>query len=83
MRFFDISIIIIFFVKVIFICLAVAKLYLIHKDPNNKKSINNLDFWKKRVEFVFIILMSLLLIYLFNPRVNRVNIMAKYSIKGI
>lgn len=73
MRFFDISIIIIFLVKIIFICLAVTKLYVTHKDPNNTKRINNLEFWKKRVEFVFIILMSILLTYLFNPRVNRIN----------
>lgn len=73
MKFFDISIIVIFSVKVIFICLAVAKLYTKRKDPNNKKRINSLEFWKKRVEFIFIILMSMLLIYLFNPRVNRLN----------
>jgi hypothetical protein len=36
-----------------------------------KKSNTNLDkhilYWKKRTEFIFVFLMSLLLIYLFNP----------------
>lgn len=73
MRIYDIGIIIIISIKIIFIILAVAKLYIKHKEPNNIKKINNLEFWKKRVEFIFIILMSLLLIYLFNPRVNRLN----------
>lgn len=71
MRFFDIGIATIICVKVIFIILAVTKLYISRKDPNNKTKINNLEFWKERVEFIFIVLMSILLIYLFNPRVNR------------
>lgn len=71
MRFFDIGITIIFTFKVIFIFLAITKIYTKHKEPNNIKKIDNLEFWKKRVEFIFIVLMSLLLIYLFNPRVNR------------
>ncbi len=73
MRFFDIGITTIIIVKLLFICVAITKLYVTHKDPNNKKRIKNLEFWKKRVEFIFIILMSILLIYLFNPRVNRMN----------
>jgi uncharacterized membrane protein YiaA len=59
--------------KIVFITLAVIEMYVKHKEPNNIKRINSLDFWKKRIEFIFIILMSLLLIYLFNPRVNRLN----------
>lgn len=73
MRFYDIAIITILIVKVIFIVLAITTIYVKHKEPNNKNKINNLEFWKKRVEFIFIILMSMLLIYLFNPRVNRLN----------
>ena len=73
MRFFDIGIIAIIIVKIIFIILAITKIFVKHKEPNNKNKINNLEFWKKRVEFIFIVLMSILLIYLFNPRVNRLN----------
>jgi uncharacterized membrane protein YiaA len=80
MGFFDIGIIIIIMFKVIFIILAITRIYVKHKEPNNKKKIDNLEFWKKRVEFIFIILMSILLIYLFNPRVNRLN-MINYETK--
>ena len=73
MRLFDISIMMIITVKIIFIILAITKMYVKHKEPNNIKRINSLEFWKKRIEFIFIVLMSLLLIYLFNPRVNRLN----------
>jgi uncharacterized membrane protein YiaA len=80
MRLFDVGIITIIIVKIIFIILAVTKVYVKHKEPNNKKKIHNLEFWKKRVEFIFIALMSVLLIYLFNPRVNRIN-MIDYETK--
>ena len=88
MRFFDIGIITIITVKIIFIILAITKIYVKHKEPNNKNKINNLEFWKKRVEFIFIVLMSILLIYLFNPRVNRLNmidneILGMYLLKFI
>jgi hypothetical protein len=73
MRLFNVCITIIIIVKVIFITLAVTKLYVSHKEPNNKKKINNLEFWKNRVEFIFISLMAILLIYLFSPRANRIN----------
>ena len=36
----------------------------------NKLIIEDLDFWKKRFEFIYIICMSVLLIYLFNPYHN-------------
>jgi hypothetical protein len=70
---FDLYITLIFIVKILFIIISVSKLYITHKEPNNKKKIDNLEFWKKRIEFIFILLMSILLIYLFNPLVNRIN----------
>jgi hypothetical protein len=73
MRLFDFYITLIIFVKIIFIILAIARMYTRHKEPNNKKKINNLEFWKKRIEFIFVVLMSILLIYLFSPRANRLN----------
>jgi hypothetical protein len=73
MRLFNLCITIIIIIKVIFITLAVTKLYVSRKEPNNKKKINNLDFWKKRFEFIFTSLMAILLIYLFSPRANRIN----------
>ncbi len=62
----------IFFIKFIFIILAVTHLYLKQKGEDNSKMDKNILFWKERVEFIFIILMSLLLIFLFYPRTNRI-----------
>jgi hypothetical protein len=68
---YDIYIIVIFIVKIIFILLALLHVYL--KTKGNQKS--NLDkkiqYWKERFEFVFILLMSFLLIYLFNPTTDK------------
>lgn len=62
----------IFFIKLCFIILAVTHLYLKRVGKTNSKKDITVLFWKERVEFVFILLMSLLLIYLFNPRTNRI-----------
>ncbi len=58
----------ILFVKIIFIFLAVAHIYLkiIGKDHSDIDNI--IVYWKNRGEFLFVALMSFLLIYLFNPR---------------
>ena len=64
-------IVLVFIVKIIFIILSVVHLYFKNHGKNNYKKDVEILFWKERVEFVFIILMSLLLIYLFNPRNNR------------
>jgi len=72
MELFDIGITIIIILKVIFIILLITQFYFKYKQPNNTKLLNNLDFWRNRIEFIFIFLMSLLLIYLFNPRINRI-----------
>jgi len=50
------------------------------KDPNNKnyqQIIATSNRYKNELEFVFKILMSLLLIYLFNPRQNNEKIIDK------
>ena len=58
----------IFIVKILFICLAIYGLYLKAKKSKDVKKTQTIQFWKERMEFVFITLMSILLIYLFNPR---------------
>ena len=63
----------VFIVKIIFLILIVSKGYVKHKNPNNKKLIQNLGFWKDRVEFIFKALMSALLIFLFNPRFDNLR----------
>ena len=71
MRLFDIGITIIILLKIIFIILLITQFYFKYKEPNNTKRLNNLKLWRKQIEFIFIFSMSLLLIYLFNPRINR------------
>jgi hypothetical protein len=70
---FDIYIILIFIVKIAFVILAVYRLYIKAKNPKDKKLLETVEFWKGRFEFMFITLMSILLIYLFYPRANRIN----------
>lgn len=73
MKYFDIYITLIFIVKISFICLAIYKLYLKAKKSKDVKLLSTVDYWKERFEFVFITLMSILLIYLFYPRANRIG----------
>ena len=77
MKYFDMFIILIFIVKIAFIILALYKFYLKSKKPLNKKLFKTIELWKERVEFIFITLMSILLIYLFNPRANNLNLIDK------
>jgi phosphoglycerol transferase MdoB-like AlkP superfamily enzyme len=63
----------IFFVKICFIFLALYHLYLRTKGKTDSKTNKLVLFWKERIEFVFIALMSFLLIYLFNIRTNRLS----------
>ena len=60
----------IIFLKIIFIALSLMSIYLKHKKPENNKLIIQIDYWESRVEFIFTIMMSVLLIYLFNPIEN-------------
>lgn len=72
---FDIYVLLIFLVKILFILLALYSRYKKHSDPSNTAVIDKVEFWKERAEFVFAMLMSVALIYLFNPRVNRLNLL--------
>ena len=60
--------------KILFIFLSIITIYFKRKKPENKNLIIQLDYWKMRVEFIFVIMMSILLIYLFNPRANNINL---------
>jgi hypothetical protein len=74
MKYFDIYVTSILMVKIVFVILVVYRLYVKSKKTQDKKLLETLEFWKSRVEFLFISLMCILLIYLFNPRANRINI---------
>ena len=71
MSYFDKYVMLIILVKVVFVILAVSHLYFNIKGKADSKTDKKIVFWKERIEFVFITLMSLMLIYLFNPRSNR------------
>ena len=67
----------VFLVKIIFISLALYGLVLKKgkkQDKGTKAREAQVTYWKERIEFVFIALMSLLLIYIFFPRSNRINL---------
>ena len=61
----------IFVVKLVFIILATTQIYLKIYKKSNSIFANAVDYWKSRVEFVFVFLMAGLLIYLFFPPMNR------------
>jgi hypothetical protein len=52
----------------IFIILAITELGLKVTKKTDTEKYKHVIFWKERFEFVFIILMAVLLIYLFNPK---------------
>ena len=68
---YDIYIISIVLVKIGFIGLAATHLYLKHTGKTNSEKDKEVLFWRERVEFIFILLMAILLIFLFNPYKNK------------
>lgn len=70
----------IIFCKIILICLIAAEVYLWIKGKKTSEMDNKLHMIKTKVEKAFKLLMSLLLIYLFNPRTDR-SIMIDYETK--
>jgi Ca2+/Na+ antiporter len=73
MDYFTYYLFLLFALKIIFMVMAFTTIYLKVKGKENSKLYKILFYWKERDEFVFIILMAFLLIYLFNPRKNRLN----------
>lgn len=74
---FDGLITFIIIIKLIFLGLAIYDKLLLEKTkmvktPSQKTKVQdkekNVSYWKGRVEFIFVILMSIVLIYLFYPR---------------
>ena len=54
-------------IKVLFILLTILHLYMKAKGSIDSDLYKKIVYWKERIEFIFQILMSILLIYLFNP----------------
>ncbi len=51
--------------------MAVSHIYLKTKGEEKSDLDKKVLYWKERFEFIFIAAMSILLIYLFNPRSNK------------
>jgi len=71
MKYYDSYITFAFTVKILFIVLALTYIFLKVKGDEKTKMAIKIKYWKEKVEFIFTIIMALLLIYLFSPRVNR------------
>ena len=68
----DYLIFFIILIKIVFILSAIGHIYFSHSTkPNSKKIDDKLLYFKERTEFIFIISMSILLIYHFNPRFSK------------
>jgi len=74
---YDIYITFIFLIKIGFVIMAVTHIYLKVKGDKKTDLDKKILYWKDRFEFIFIILMSVLLIYVFNPRAERLNVIDK------
>lgn len=57
--------------KFLFIALSALFVILKIKKLNNTPLAQNLIYWIERLEFIFTILMAVLLVYIFNPHKNR------------
>jgi hypothetical protein len=68
---YDMYVTLIFIIKIGFILMAVTHIYLKAKGEEKSDLDKKILYWKERFEFIFIALMSILLIYVFNPRVDR------------
>ena len=67
----------IFVSKLIFILLALTQKYYKFSGKEDEDIDKKITYWKDRIEFIFILLMSILLIYIFNPRFSRENLINK------
>jgi len=68
---YDMYIYLIFAIKIGFILMAASHAYMRITGKTDSDLDKKLVYWKERFEFVFILLMAILLIYLFNPRKDR------------
>jgi hypothetical protein len=79
MKHFDIYISLIFTIKIGFIIMSLTHLYLKIKGKTDSELDKKIIYWKEKLEFVFIFLMSALLMYLFNPRKSHIDIIDSES----
>jgi len=68
MKIYTIYVSFIFFIKILYLIFTVLTIYYTYKKNNNLVKI--FTFWKHHIEFIFVALMSALLVILFNPFFN-------------
>jgi hypothetical protein len=68
---YDMYVTFIFLIKIGFILMAISHIYLKSKGEEKSDLDKKVLYWKERFEFIFIAAMSILLIYLFNPRKDK------------
>lgn len=61
----------IFAIKICFISMSVTHIYLKVKGESDSDLDKKVFYWKERFEFIFLLLMAILLIYLFSPGKER------------
>lgn len=71
---FDIYVTFIFFIKIGFMITVITHLYLKAKGKEHSVFDKKILYWKEYLEFIFIATMAILLIYLFDPNINRITI---------
>lgn len=64
---YNIYLTVVILVKVMFLILAGLHVYLTVKGKANSEIDKKIEYWKEKLEFVFVALMAILFIYLFNP----------------
>lgn len=74
---YDMYVTAIFVIKIGFILMAITHVYLEIKGKEKTDLDKKILFWKERFELIFTVLMSALLIYIFNPRYNNFNLIDK------
>jgi hypothetical protein len=66
----DYFVVFLIIIKCIFVAAALGHLVLAHTNTSFDKYDEKLLYWKERTEFIFIVSMSILLIYYFHPIVK-------------
>jgi hypothetical protein len=66
----DYYVVFITIIKIIFVITALGHVILSHTNSSLSKYDDSFIYWKKRTEFIFIISMSMLMIYYFHPFVK-------------
>ena len=62
----------IIFIKIVFVLSAIGHIIMSHSVSSTAQNIDpKLVYWKERTEFIFIVSMSILLVYHFYPRHNK------------